>query len=298
MLEVLKIVAYTILICIPAAVLLYLTFKTDDRRYLFIAVAFYVVFPVVVTISFPTSLSPESITLYEAVDALPDSSTVLLTFDYYASTLAETEPMSRAALHHLFKKDCRVLTVTTIPLGGPTISERVTRDLAEEYDKVYGLDFVNLGYKANYVAVLKGMGSSISAIYPADNSGTPLSEIPMMADIKNYDDIDFIYVVADNGIVEYWISIVQSQYQAQVGCGVTAVMAPKIYAYVSSGQMTGLLGGMKGAAEYEKMVGHPGSATQGMGAQSMAHLFIIVSVISGNLMFFIDRKRGRKRKLS
>jgi hypothetical protein len=286
------------LICIPAAVLLYLTFKTDDRRYLFVAVAFYVVFPVIVTISFPTSLSPESITLYEAVDALPDSSTVMLTFDYYASTLAETEPMSRAALHHLFKKDCRVVTMTTIPLGGPSISERVTRDLAQQYGKIYGRDFVNLGYKANYVAVLKGMGSSIEAIYPADNSGTPLSEIPMMADIKNYDDIDFIYVVADNGIVEYWISIVQSQYQARVGSGVTAVMAPKIYAYVSSGQMTGMLGGMKGAAEYETMVGHPGSATQGMGAQSMAHLFIIISVISGNVIFFIDRKRGRKRKLS
>lgn len=298
MLEVLKMAAYIVMLCIPAAVLLYLTFRTDDRRYIYAAVAFYVIFSVVFTISLPTRLSPEAITLYDAVEALPDSSTVMLTFDYYASTLAETEPMSRAALHHLFKKDCRVLTMTTVPLGGPTISERVTRDLAEEYGKVYGIDFVNLGYKANFTAVLMGMGSSIEAIYPADNSGTPLSEIPMMADIKNYDDIDFIYIVADNGIVEYWISIVNAQFHTPMGSGVTAVMAPKFYAYLSSGQLTGMLGGMKGAAEYEKMVGHPGSATQGMGAQSLVHFFIIVSVISGNLIFFIDRKRGRKRKLS
>ncbi len=287
-----------VLLALAGIFLLYRAFKTGDRRYIYLAVAFYVIFPVLITLNLPTEISPEARQLYEAVEALPDSSVVMLTFDYYASTLAETEPMSRAALHQLFRKNCKVVTMTTIPLGGPSIAERVTRDLAKEYGKTYGIDYVNLGYKANYVAVLKGMGSSIEAIYPTDNSGTPLSRIPMMAHIKNYHDIDFIFVVADNGILDYWMSIVNAQYQIGVGAGVTAVMAPKIYAYLNSGQMTGLLGGMKGAADYEQLVHHPGAATKGMTAQSLVHLFIILSVVAGNIVFFMEKKkRGGNVKL-
>jgi len=287
------VLAYLLLILV-GGFLLYLTFRTDDRRYIYLAVAFYVIFPILITLKLPIEISPEARQLYEAVEALPDSSTVLLTFDYYPSTLAEVEPMSRAALHQLFRKNCRVLTMTTIPLGGPSIAERVTREMARMYDKVYGVDYVNLGYKANYVAVLKGMGSSIGTIYPADNSGTPLDKLPMMAHIKNYHDLDFIFVVSDNGIVDYWISIVNAQYGTPVGSGVTAVMAPKFYAYVGAKQMTGLLGGMKGAAEYEELVGHAGTAIKGMAAQSLVHLFIIFSVVAGNIIFFYEKRRFRR----
>ena len=287
------VLAYILLI-LAGAFLLFMAFRTADRRFIYLAVAFYVIFPVLFTLQLPIDISPETQQLYDAIEALPDSAAVMLTFDYYASTLAETEPMSRAVLHHLFRKDCRVVTMTTVPLGGPSISERVTRDLAQKYGKVYGIDYVNLGYKANYVAVLKGMGGSIRAIYPADNSGVPLNDIPMMADIKNYHDLDFICVIADNGVVEYWMSIVNAQYGIKIGSGVTAVMAPKIYAYVGSGQMTGLLGGMKGAADYEGLVEKPDLATRGMTAQSLVHIFIIFSVIAGNVIFIYERKkRGR-----
>ena len=78
-----------------------------------------------------------------------------------------------------------------------------------------------------------------------------------------------------------------------MGCGATAVMAPKFYAYVASGQYVGLLGGMKGAAEYELLVGERGTAVTGMGAQSIVHLLIIAFVILGNIGFFVMRKNRR-----
>ena len=168
--------------------------------------------------------------------------------------------------------------------------------MAQEYNKVYGVDYVNLGYKPNYVSVLKGMGSSIESIYPTDNSGTPVAQLPLMQSVKSYADMKFIYVVADNGIVDYWISIVQAQYRIRVGCGVTSVMAPKLYAYVGSGQMTGLLGGMKGAAEYEQLVGKEALAVTGMGIQSMVHLLIIALIIIGNLGFFMEKRRVARAK--
>jgi len=265
-----------------------------DRRWIYLMVALAVIFPLIVPMTFKIYITPEVRQLYNAIDSLPDSSVVMLTFDYYPSTLAETEPMSVAALNQLFQKNCKVLTLTTVPLGGPSIAERVTRKIAKKYHKVYGVDYVNLGYKANYVAVLKGMGTSIEAIYPTDNSGTPLSKLPMMKHIKNYNDIKFIFVVSDNGIVDYWISIVNAQYGIPVGSGVTAVMAPKFYSYIGSKQMTGLLGGMKGAAEYEILVKERGMAVKGMTMQSLVHLLIIGLVILGNVAFFASRRNHKK----
>ncbi|MBN2225997.1 MAG: hypothetical protein JW763_01400 [candidate division Zixibacteria bacterium] len=265
-----------------------------DRRWIYLLVAIAVFFPMIVVMHFPIEITPEARQLYEAIDALPNGSVVMLTFDYYPSAMAETQPMSIAALRHMFSKDMKVLTLSNIPLGGPSIAERVTREIALEYDKVYGIDFVNLGYKANYVAVMHGLASSIESIFPSDYSGTPLRDLPMMKHVKNYRDIEFIFVVADNATVDYWISIVNAQYGKPVGSGVTAVVAPKMYSFVDAGQMTGLLGGMKGAAEYERMVDISGSAIRGMDAQSLVHLLVIFFVIVGNLGFFMSRgKDGR-----
>ena len=271
-------------------------FSGLDRRWIFLLVALAVIIPLIVPTHFPIGITPEARNLYNTVDSLPDSSVVMLTFDVYAQALAETEPMARAALHHMFRKNLKVVTVSTIPFGGPSVEERVTRDLAKQYGKVYGVDYVNLGYKPNYVSVLKGMGTSIVSIYPTDNSGTPLDSLPLMRKVKSYKDMKMIFVVADNGIIDYWISIVHAQYGIPVGAGVTAVMAPKQYAYAASGQLVGLLGGMKGAAEYEIMVGKPALAVIGMGTQSLLHLLIIGLILIGNIGYFMMRRAKQRGK--
>jgi hypothetical protein len=267
-----------------------------DRRWIYLLVAISVTFPMIVVMRFPVELTPEAEKLFYAIDSLADSSVVMLTFDYYPNAAAETEPMSVAALRHMFKKNMKVVTLSNIPLGGPTMAERITRAIAAEYEKIYGVDFVNLGYKANYNAVMHGLASSIESIFPSDYTGTLLKDLPLMQGVRNYDDIEFIFVVADNATVEYWIQIVNAQYKIPVGAGVTAVVAPKMYSFVESGQMTGLLGGMKGAAEYELLVAKEGTATRGMDAQSLSHLLIIFLVIIGNVGFFVSRRKGRRQK--
>ncbi len=266
-----------------------------DRRWIYILIAISVLFPLIVPIHFPIGTSSETKSAYDSVEAIPDSSVVMLTFDVYPNALAETEPMATAALHQMFRKNCKVVTVTTIPFGGPSIAERVTRKLAAEYGKTYGVDFVNLGYKPNYTAVLSGMGNSIEMIYPSDNSGTPLSQLPLMQTVKNYNDIKFIFIVADNGIVDTWVSIVNAQYHVPMCAGVTAVQAPKLYSFVGSGQLTGLLAGMKGAAEYEQLAEKPWIAVSGMSMQSLVHLLVIALVVIGNIDYLLTRRRNKQQ---
>lgn len=265
-----------------------------DRRWIYFLMFLSILFPTIFVIKFPVEITVEARQLYDAIEQLPDSSVVMLTFDFYPSARAETEPMAKVALRHMFSKDMKVVTLSNIPLGGPTMAENFTREIAAEYGKKYGEDYVNLGYKANYVAVMHGLASSIASIFPADWTGTPLEDLPLMNAVKTYKDISFIYVIADNATVDYWISIVNAQYGIPVGAGVTAVVAPKMYAFVESGQMTGLLGGMKGAAEYERLSRYEDMAIRGMDAQSMAHFLIIFFVIVGNIgMFMVGRDKTR-----
>ena len=265
-----------------------------DRRWIYLAVALAVIIPFLFPTPLPISITPEAQSLYDAVEALPDSSNVMVVYDYYPATIAECEPIAIAALHHLFRKNCKVITLSNIPYGGPSMAERVTRMMGDRYGKIYGVDYVNLGYKYGYVAVLSGMGQSIESIFPTDNSGTPLSQLPLMDSVKNYSNVNFVFEIADNATADYWVSIVNAQYGVPMGCGGTAVMAPKFYAYVASGQFVGLLGGMRGAAEYEILVDQKADAVRGMQAQSLVHLLIIAMVVLGNIGFFFGRRRLKR----
>ena len=261
-----------------------------DRRYIFFLIGLAAFLPLIFPLGLPLGVTPSSQNLFNAVDSLEENSVVLLTFDYYPSTLPETQPMSYAALRHLFKKNIRVITATVIPLGALSVMEEVVNNVAREYDKEYGVDYVNLGYKYGYVAVMLGMGRRISDIFPRDNYNTKLEDLPLMQEVKNYDDIDFLFVVADNATVDYWVSLVNAQFGLPMGAGVTAVMAPKSYSFLQTGQMVGLLGGMKGAAEYEKLTQNQDKATRGMDPQSIIHLLIVVFIILGNIGYFMGKR--------
>ncbi len=270
--------------------------ESIDRRWVYLLVGLSVIIPFIIPMKFPVSVTPEVRSFFEYVDELPDSSNVMLVYDYYPSTLAECEPMAIAAARHLFGKDCRIITLSNIPLGGPTMADAVTRRIAEEFGKEYGIDYINLGYKYGYVSVLKGMGNSIESIFPTDYYGTPLDSLPLMEHVVNYNQIDFIFEIADNATADYWVSIVNAGYGVPMGVGATAVMAPKFYAFVGSGQIVGLLGGMKGAAEYEILLGREDAAFRGMDIQSMVHLLIIGMVVMGNIGFFVSRRHKRGLK--
>ena len=80
------------------------------------------------------------------------------------------------------------------------------------------------------------------------------------------------------------------------GCS-AGVIAPGLYPLLRSGQINGLIGGLRGAAEYESLVGKKGRAVAGMDAQSATHFAIIVLVAMCNLFYFSLRRQqgGRQR---
>jgi hypothetical protein len=264
-----------------------------DRRIIFTLIFVAVVWPLIQPMRLPIDVSPPVRTLYEAVEAVPPGSIVMLGGDYSPDTMPELQPMVETFLRHAFERDLRVVVACLWPASPPLI-ERALSPLAEEYGKEYGVDYVNLGYMAGGIVTLLGMGASIPNTFPSDYGGTPVGEIPLMQEVQNFDDIAFVMEVsAGTPGTREWVQQVQGRYRVALGSGTTAVGAPNFYPYVQSGQLTGLLGGLKGAAEYETLIEHPGDATKGMDAQSIVHALIVVFILLGNVVYLLSlRKRG------
>ena len=266
-----------------------------DRRWIFLCVGLLVVLPLVSGFHIaPVKPSHRAKGFYDAIERLPAGSTVLLAGDYDPGTRPENYPMHLAAVRHLMRRDMKIIGVELYP-GGPPLADEVLRIAGAEYKKQEGVDYVNLGYKVGNELVMSSMGSSIPRTFPIDRRGIPVSQIPVMKGIENFQQIDLLVSVSAGypGTKE-WVQQVVSRFHLPMVAGVTAVSAPEYYPYLQAGQLQGLLGGMAGAAEYEVLVGEEGLATRGMDAQSLAHVFIAFMIVLGNVAFLGQDKKGSK----
>ena len=268
-------------------------FLQIDRRWIFLAIGIAVIIPFFFPLGLPVVVTPPVQNLYDAVDSVPpNSQPLLLAIDYAPATLPELEPMSLAVLRHAFGRDVRVVVMTLHP-AGYGLAERAVLQVAEEYDREYGEDYVFLGFQPGIAAVILGLGINIRNVFPEDAYGTPLSELPVMRGIRNYDDIPLLVTFAGWAAAEAWIYYAHEPFGQTVGAGVTAVMATDYYPYLDAEQLVGLLGGMRGAAEYEGLIKHPDQGVRGMDSQSVIHLLIIVIIVLGNAAYFASRRSGK-----
>ena len=261
-----------------------------DRRIIFILVALAVIIPMLFPVNLPVSVSEPTQKLYDYIDGLPAESTIILAFDYGPSSLAELSPMAKSLLKQCFDKDVRVIAITLIP-DGTTLASTLIQEIAEEKGAVDGEDYVFLGFRPGATQVILGMGSSIASVFESDYNGKATTEIPMMKNIRNYNQIDLLIDLASSSTTESWIIYANVQYNLQVAAGVTGVIISQMYPYLQTGQLVGLISGILGAAEYEKLIDAPGKGLQWINIESFVHLLIVILVVIGNIIFFQQRQR-------
>lgn len=264
-----------------------------DRRYIFFFVALAVIIPILCPVGMKITTTAPVESVYKFVNKQPKGSVFWMGFDYYNSTRTECDPIASAFLRQAFRKGHKVFVTSTIP-DGNGISIDVVTSIADEYDKVYGEDYVILGYKPGALILIKQICDNIKSLYNTDIYGTPIDDIPMMAKIKNAKSIDMVFTSTDNASFDEYVKVASTQYHIPMAGGSTAVSVPKLYTFLNSGQIIGLVGGLKGAAEYEKLIKHPSTATAGMDAQSFVHLFIVIIIIFSNIAYFVNKFKNRE----
>jgi hypothetical protein len=268
-----------------------------DRRWLFLILAVAIVLPLLVNVPLPLYVSPMVQDLYDAIEALPEGSVVLVSADYDPSGKPELEPFHIALTHQLARKHVKMVIYSLWPAATPLTESVLSQvDIEGTYGYRRNVDYAHLGYKEGQQIAMRSIGKSIKGTFPVDRDGTPTSEIPLLKGRDTYTDFALLINVSAGspGVKEY-VQNVQSLTGVPMVAACTAVSGPDYVPYYKAGQLLGLAAGMKGAAEYEKLVGRPGLAMSGMSAQSSAHVLLIVFIIFGNVMYFLARRRGEAR---
>jgi hypothetical protein len=277
-----------------------------DRRFIFLAMGLAIVLPLLFPMKLPMGVQKPTQGLYDAVDAIdPQEQCLLLSSDYTPQTEAENHPMAVALLRHAFARRIPVIAVV-LYIEAAGLIDQAVKQVVDEFNArattnadsiIYGRDVAFLGWQPPPIVPILSMGESIPGIYPTDFYGTPSESLSMMAKIRNYDDVGIVAALSSGSSPLWYVMFAQTKFGVPVGAGCTAVMAPDYYPYLETGQLSGMMGGMKGAAEYEVLVERNfgltdrARANEGMGSHSIAHVVIMAFVVVGNIAFFATRRK-------
>ena len=280
--------------------------KDIDRRWIFLLMFLSVAIPILLQVQFPEKATDLAVTTYEAIEQLNPGDKVLLSFDFDPASEGELGPMATTFVYHCAAKGLKMYFMALWPVGPQMIDERIENIIHRDFpDLVYGEDYVNLGYKSGNEGVIKVIVTDFRELYTTDANGTAFDDIPMCQAISSVQDMDLVINVSAGYAgtkewVQYAVTAFPDDIKLVAGC--TGVQAPLLYPYIPD-QLPGMLGAIKGAAEYEKLVVEKYGledrpqyleAIRRMGPQLVAHLLMILLIITGNTIFFIEKRRERQ----
>jgi hypothetical protein len=277
--------------------------KEVDRRVIFIFIFVAVAAPLLLTIRFTFKATPIVQALFDKVESLPAGSHVLLSYDFDPAMAPEVQPMANVLARHCLLKGHKIIFMCLFATGQGQLNITLEEVIRREFpDKVDGVDYVNLGYKAGNEGVLNVIITDFKKMFPTDVNTVPYDSIAVFDGISSCKDLDLIVSIGGGrpGIKE-WVLFVGDPGHIPIGTGVAAVVAPQLYPYYPK-QLLGLLGGVKGAAEYEsefrrrypEFSDMPVPAIKMMGPQTLAHMVILSFIIIGNILFIVGRRKGSR----
>ena len=266
-----------------------------DVRWIYIIMLVVIIVPLFKPLGLPMSVSPEVKAYAETIEALPAGSVVWIGADYSPGSAAENDPQLAATFKHAMKKDMKVVIVSLWDQA-PDLVQSVITPIAESMGKVYGVDYVNLGYKPAAGVALRAMTRDIrDGAGNVDYKGTSLDELPLMNEVtalaKGQVDLVVSINTGSPGYGDY-LNYITDPLGIALLSAPTAGMITGQMPFYRSGQIKGMLPGLAGAAQYEYWMEEPGLACIQMDAQSLGHLVILAFILLGNIGYLASRSKG------
>jgi len=262
-----------------------------QRRIIFTGLALCVALALTFAASPRVTISHVTQQMYDRIEALPEGTRVLVSFDFDAPAYPEVLPTLEATLEHLFRRKLKVIALSLQTEGAP-LGEAALRRMAKSHSARYGDDWVFLGFKSQPQATILGLGESFRRMFPVDYYGAPYESAPLLTGVDSFDSVDIVISISDGSGPINWAEYAQARRPVTVFGAVTAVMATSLEPYVVSGQVSGAMYGLRGAAEYERLLETVGGGSRGLAAQSAAHIYVFVIVALGNVLFWMRRRRA------
>ena len=273
-----------------------------DRRYIYALVFVLVAIPILVPFVPPLNVGPQAQSFYDVIEKAPKDKVIFFATDFSGGVLGENKPQCVAVMEHVMRRGLKFI-IFSLDSQGADYGHEIAQDLARQYPdyKKYGEKWVNFGFKYTTDDTLPGtlqaLGNGFRGIVKKDKLGSDLDQIPMMKGLHDFTQVAALCEFTGSGTYEFWVRYLCGAKKITMLTGCTGIIGPRIYPYLDSGQMSGLLNGMKGAAEYEKLLGHwgPGKMRRGgrgMNSQSLGAILIITLILLGNMSMLAEKRQS------
>jgi len=274
-----------------------------DRRWVYACIAVVVIIPAIFPFNVPVATTKEVANVYNFVNDMEAGDYLYLGIDYDPSSLAELDPMAYAILNHAFSKDVHVI-IGCLSQFGPAMADIRIREVSAKYGKESGKDYCFLGYRPYPAIVILTMGQDFRVTFPNDYYGVPLDSMEVMQGINSLMDVKGVIDLTAGNVADFWITYGNGRYGFPLALGMTGVMSADYYQYLQSKQIFGIIPGIKGAAEYEKLLIDGDKEDQkiadfeaiGLSAipyQTLTHAVILLFIIMSNIGYFMTRSKKK-----
>jgi len=263
------------------------------REVLYILLIISMIVPLLQPLGLPLAITDQTRSLYNSMETLESGDIMLLFINWASGSISILEPGGIAVSYKAIEQGAKIVYLSTTTQG-PQMYEFMIEKIRPDLEKAgyeYGEDYVYLGYAAGEETALAAIASNIRSVYSSDYYGTPLSEIPLMEEVNNYEDYASIMTFT-MGSPESFVRQFNTQYgvTTHVHCG--EMMTPNMLPFWASGQVTGLLNGAFGAAEFEVLINRPGDAVKLTDVYSFSNILVFVFLALGNIGFIMmERKK-------
>lgn len=230
--------------------------------------------------------------IYEYIDALPEGSVIVSGGAGNYAFLYETSAAFMAFLTHIKARNMKLIILPLHP--DSLMFEPWALDISgfSEVNE-YGEDWVLLNYipGGSYI-VLPGFMEDIKGFCRVDLYGTPLDEIPVLDGIDNWEDID---LWVDCGANSMWsLCRYVAPYGTPIIGFVHSAYYPMFQPFKAAGLVYDFTNGIRGGAEYEKLVGYTpwNLGTITMDSYQLYSIFTLVLVVIGNIGLRLLKREG------
>jgi len=268
-------------------------FQNLDRRWVYLLAWIFVLVPLIFPLGLPVPINKESQQWYKAINDIPDGSVIVFAPMYGTSGMPELFPMTLATMHQLWSKNVKIIVVSFWAEGPLVFNQLLNQMDPKSYGKVYGVDWINLGYIPGSEPAMRAFGEDMAKAVAKDYiEGKNLKEFPIMQTINSAKDVNLIISIETGtpGLTE-WLRQWQEPYKTTIVVGCIGVSAPGMAPFLQSGQLSALLPGLTSSAEYELLINRKGLAIAGVDAVSMSHILVVALVILGNVGYFVSRRK-------
>jgi hypothetical protein len=252
--------------------------------------------------AYPSLYAPETISFLSEMQTLSapagSAARVLVITDYEAGLSAEIGLAAVHPLHDLLASGARLTFLSDNPAGA-VLAETLVANASADVGAYQPVDqFLNLGYLPGGVAAFASFAENPQKAAPVDfHSETAWSKAPLQG-ISALSDFNAVLILTDNGEnVRAWIE------QTSGSLGDTSLLvissaqsAPIVQPYVQSGQVSGLVAGISGAAAYDGLTQRTDGTVRTYWDAYQATTLLIIAIILLGMVVQSIRKLSAPKK--